>query len=163
MILRAEMPGEAAAIGALITAAFATAAHADGTEAAIMGRLRDSGDLLLSRVAEDAGGLRGHIAASPVTIGGVAGWACIAPVSVAPAAQRQGVGTALMRAALAELQAQGVGGVMILGDPGYYGRFGFVADPRRHVPDVPGEFLLSQSFGTAPEGVVSFHPAFGPA
>ena len=101
MILRAEMPGEAAAIGALITAAFATAAHADGTEAAIMGRLRDSGDLLLSRVAENAGGLLGHIAASPVIIGGVAGWACIAPVSVAPAAKRLGVGTAVMVAAVA--------------------------------------------------------------
>lgn len=163
MILRAEQPGEAGAIGALITAAFATAAHADGTEAAIMARLRDSGDLLLSLVAEEAGVLLGHVAASPVTIGGAAGWACIAPVSVAPAVQRQGVGSALMRAALAALRAQGAGGVIVLGDPGYYGRFGLKADPRRHVPDVPGEFLLSLSFGTAPEGVVSFHPAFGPA
>ena len=162
MILRAEQPGEAGAIGALITAAFATAAHADGTEAAIMARLRDSGDLLLSLVAEEAGVL-GHVAASPVTIGGAAGWACIAPVSVAPAVQRQGVGAALMRAALAALQAQGADGVIVLGDPGYYGRFGLKADPRRHVPDVPGEFLLSLSFGTDPAGVVSFHPAFGPA
>ena len=162
MILRAEQPGEAGAIGALITAAFATAAHSDGTEAAIMARLRDSGDLLLSLVAEEAGVL-GHVAASPVTIGGAEGWACIAPVSVAPAVQRQGVGTALVQAALADLRAQGLGGVIVLGDPCYYGRFGLKADPRRHVPDVPGEFLLSLSFGTDPAEVVSFHPAFGPA
>lgn len=163
MILRPERTDDAAAIGALITAAFATAAHADGTEAAVMARLRASGDLLLSLVAEDGRGLLGHVAASPVTLGGAAGWACIAPVSVAPAVQRQGVGGALMRAALAKLQAQGAGGVVVLGDPAYYGRFGLQADPRRHVPDVPAEFLLSLAFGSLAEGVVAFHPAFAPA
>ncbi|RID91798.1 N-acetyltransferase [Gemmobacter lutimaris] len=163
MTPRLEGADEAAAISRLIAEAFATAPHADGNEAEIVAALRTSGDLLLSLVCEDGHGLTGHIAASPVTIGGTPGWACIAPVSVAPRCQQQGIGQALMRAALAALQAQGHGGVVILGGPAYYGRFGLVADPARRLPGVPPEYLLSRAFTTpAPTGDICFAPAFGP-
>ncbi|WP_054301489.1 GNAT family N-acetyltransferase [Gemmobacter sp. LW-1] len=163
MTPRSEGADEAAAIGRLITDAFATAAHSDGNEAEIVAALRASGDLLLSLVCEDGHGLTGHIAASPVTIGGTPGWACIAPVSVAPHCQRQGVGHALMQSALATLQAQGHGGVVVLGDPAYYGRFGLVADAARHIPGVPAEYVLSRPFSSpAPTGEIRFAPAFGP-
>ncbi|WP_242013782.1 GNAT family N-acetyltransferase [Gemmobacter caeni] len=96
-------------------------------------------------------------------MGGTPGWACIAPVSVAPRCQRQGVGHALMQGALATLQAQGHGGVVILGDPAYYGRFGLVADAARHIPGVPAEYVLSRPFSSpAPTGEIRFAPAFGP-
>lgn len=162
MILRDEAEGEAGAIGELITTAFLTAPHADGTEAAIVVRLRAGGGLLLSLVAERAEGLIGHVAASPVTIGGVGGWACIAPLSVAEGARRQGVGAALMRAALVRLEAAGLGGVVLLGDPAFYGRFGFIADPARFVPGLPAEYLLGRAFrGAGLAGEIRFHPAFG--
>ena len=161
MIPRPERADEAAAIGQLITEAFATAPHADGNEAEIVTRLREGGGLLLSLVCADAAGLTGHIAASPVTIGGAPGWACIAPVCVAPRCQRQGIGGALMRAALDGLRAQGLGGVVLLGDPAYYTRFGLLADPARHLPGVPAEYLLSRAFAEpAPTGPITLHPAF---
>ena len=68
--IRPERPGDAAAIGPLITEAFLTAAHRDGTEAAIVDRLRADGALLVSLVATDGAALVGHVAASPATVGG---------------------------------------------------------------------------------------------
>ena len=44
MQIRPERPGDKAAISRLTTAAFLTAAHSDGTEAAIIDRLRKSGE-----------------------------------------------------------------------------------------------------------------------
>lgn len=161
MILRPETAAEAQAISDLITAAFTDAAHADGNEAQIVERLRAADALLLSLVAEEDGALLGHIAAAGVTVGGMGGWACIAPVSVTPAAQGRGVGAALMLAALYALRDAGAGGVVILGDPAYYTRFGLTADGRRRIDGVPGAYVLSLPFTTDPEGAVTFHPAFG--
>ena len=53
----------------MITAAFAGAPHSDGTEAALVERLRGDDDLTVSLVAQDSGGtIIGHVAFSPVTI-----------------------------------------------------------------------------------------------
>ena len=161
MKLRDEVSTDADAIAALVTAAFAGAEHSDGNEAAIVAGLRMGDGLLLSLVAEDEGGLLGHIAASPVAVGGAPGWACIAPVSVLPAAQGRGIGAALMRAAQDRLQNLGAGGVVILGNPDYYRRFGLASDNRRRIEGVPQDYVLSLPFTTDPEGAVDFHPAFG--
>ena len=94
--VRDERRGEADAIARLVTAALLDAAHADGTEAAIVDRLRSAGALAVSLVAVDAGRLVGHIAFSPVTIAGVeGGWFCLAPVAVASDCRRRGIGEAL--------------------------------------------------------------------
>lgn len=161
MILRPETAADAPAISRLVTEAFATAPHADGNEAEIVERLRAADALLLSLVAEEDDSLIGHIAASAVTVGETPGWACIAPVSVVPAHQRRGIGAALMRAALQALRDRGAGGVVILGDPAYYNRFGLTADGRRRIDGVPGGYVLSLPFTTDPEGAVTFHAAFG--
>jgi putative acetyltransferase len=47
------------------------------------------------------------------------------PTLIRPDAQGKGVGTALVRAALAECPRLGWKAVFLLGDPGYYSRFGF--------------------------------------
>ncbi len=52
--------------------------------------------------------------------------AMLAPLAVAPAMQRQGVGSKLVRAGLEVLAAEGVNHVFVLGDPAYYGRLGFL-------------------------------------
>lgn len=51
----------------------------------------------------------------------------LAPLAVAPERQRQGIGAALVAAALAAAAGGGWRAVFVLGDPAYYRRFGFDA------------------------------------
>lgn len=51
--------------------------------------------------------------------------ALLAPLGVMPDHQNQGVGNALVRNGLEHLDAMGIAQVFVLGDPAYYGRFGF--------------------------------------
>ena len=162
MLIRPERPADAAAISRLTTAAFRTAQHSSGTEARIVERLRRSGGLLLSLVAEDKAGIVGHIAFSPVRIGGEwQNWVGLGPVAVAPSAQQGGVGSALIRDGLARMRAAGHAGCVVLGEPGYYTRFGFAAIPGITYPGVPTEYFMAQGFlGAPPQGEVAYHPAF---
>jgi putative acetyltransferase len=78
---------------------------------------------------------------SPVTLDATAYAASgLAPLAVAPEAQRQGIGDALVRAGLARCRAAGHAWVVVLGNPKYYGRFGFVPAERYRITceyDVP--------------------------
>ncbi len=49
----------------------------------------------------------------------------LGPLAVAPDWQQQGVGSALVRSGLRRLKNAGIGQIYVLGDPAYYGRFGF--------------------------------------
>lgn len=49
----------------------------------------------------------------------------LSPVGVLPELQRQGIGSALIRAGLAAMSERGMPVVFVEGDPGYYSRFGF--------------------------------------
>ena len=51
--------------------------------------------------------------------------ALLGPLAVAPKWQRQGIGSAIVRAGLQQLQDADVNWVYVLGDPAYYARFGF--------------------------------------
>lgn len=162
MQIRDERAGDAETVAALITEAFATAPHAGGNEAEIVAALREAGALSLSFVADEAGALLGHVAASPAAVGLVSGWACIAPVSVLPTWQGQGIGADLMRAALTGLRAHGFEGAVLVGDPAYYSRFGFRAHPGLTAAGIPDAYVLGLAFGaSAPSGEIAFHPAFG--
>lgn len=162
MRIRSELPSDAAAIEAVTVAAFKNAAHTDHTEQFIVRELRNAGALSVSLVAEDGGAVIGHVAVSPVTISsGAAGWYGLGPISVEPQRQDSGVGTQLMQAALSELRSSGASGCVVLGEPGYYSRFGFVACPELILPDVPPEYFQAMSFnGALPAGTVSYHAAF---
>lgn len=163
MSIRAELPGDAAAIDALITDAFRSAPHAAGHEAEIVRRLRDDGALVLSLVAEDVDGLVGHVAASPVTIDGTAGWIGIGPLAVRPDRQRQGHGSTLMEAVLRILRTGGAAGAVLVGDPQFYGRFGFASRSGLSLAGVPSEYVLALPFGVAvPHGRIAYHAAFDP-
>ena len=162
-MIRAEQPGDAAAIASVTTAAFETALHSGGNEAAIVEVLRAAGALSVSLVAEEGGAIIGHVALSPVRIDGAElGWFGLGPVSVRPDRQRLGIGAALVREALAQLSARGANGCVVLGDPAYYRRFGFEADPALYYEGVPpGYFMRLVLAGTAPSGRVDYHPGFG--
>lgn len=162
MEIRRERPGEEEAISSLITAAFATAEHSDGTEAAIVKRLRDAGALTLSLVADVEGEPVGHIAFSPVTIDGHhLGWFGLGPVAVRPDRQRSGIGSALIREGLERLDHIGAAGCVLVGEPDYYCRFGFAAHGELRYPGVPAEYFQALSFtDDVPAGTVAYHPAF---
>jgi putative acetyltransferase len=160
--IRPETANDTAAIRRVIDAAFADAPHASGTESAIVEALRAEGSLTISLVAVAGGAVIGHVAASPVTIEGVnRGWSGLGPLSVLPAHQRCGIGTALVRELLSRLQAAGALGCVVLGEPGYYRRFGFGADPALTFTGVPPEYFMRLAFaGAVPEGTVTYRPAF---
>ena len=153
---------ETAARDALITRAFRDAPHADGTEAAIAAALEARGKASVSRLALRARAVVGCVRTSPVTLSdGTPGWHGLGPIAVEPALQQQGIGSELMEAALARLRAIGAAGCVLLGDPAYYARFGFIADPRLQLPGVPPGYFQCLSFGAAiPTAEVRYDAAF---
>lgn len=78
----------------------------------------------------------GHLLFTLFDIHGSGDGALLGPLCIDPSRQGGGLGTALMRDGLKRLVQRGIGQVFVLGDPGYYGRFGFAAD-RRAPPPYP--------------------------
>ncbi len=84
---------------------------------------------VLSLVAVKDGAVVGHILFTQGTVDPAGERvALLGPLAVATRVQRQGIGGALIRAGLQDLAQMGARSVLVLGDPAYYGRFGFVAD-----------------------------------
>ena len=155
MKIRDEAPADAAAIAAVHEAAFET-----DLEARIVDRLRDEGALKISLVAEDDGAVVGHVAGSPVTNG-----IGLAPVGVLPLHQGRGIGSALCRAFVERARSEGYEAAVVLGDPAFYPRFGFVPAARHGLRcefDVPTEAFMVMALGDAPlpEGLVRYDKAF---
>ena len=97
-------------------------------EAQLVERLRQHGRLVVSIVAELDGQIVGHIAFSFVEIAGLLNRPVgvgLAPLAVSPKIQGRGVGARLVREGLFACEREGVGFVVVLGEPGYYKRFGF--------------------------------------
>lgn len=141
-LIRPETPADVDGIHALTAAAFATAEHSSHTEQFIVDALRACGDLSVSLLAVQEERLLGHVAVSPVTVSdGSSGWYGLGPISVLPERQGQGIGAALMRAAIDALRQQHARGCVLLGEPAYYGRFGFRAEPGLVLPGVPAEYF----------------------
>ncbi|MGB4075433.1 GNAT family N-acetyltransferase [Pseudomonas sp.] len=160
--LRNESPADIEQIHSVTEQAFLDAPHTDHTEQFIVKALRDAGALTVSLVAEHASAVIGHVAISPVRIGdGAANWYGLGPISVLPAYQDKGVGAQLMEAALAAVAAKGAAGCVVLGDPGYYSRFGFTVVDGLVLPGVPAEYFQALAFtGGFAQGEVSYHQAF---
>jgi putative acetyltransferase len=167
VIFREERVEDIDAISAVVEAAFRTAnPHGTGdyipTEHLMVDALRSGGALTLGLVAEDGGAIVGHVAFSPVLIDGRSqGWHGLAPLAVRPDRQKGGIGAGLIREGLVRLAAVGSKGCVVLGDPGYYSRFGFAAHAQLRLEGVPPQYFMAQSFGDpVPGGVVTYHDAF---
>ena len=167
--LRHETTNDIAAIEAVTIAAFADAPHTSHTEQFIVRALRDASELTLSIVAEEYGRVVDHVALSPVTITHehgrkTEGWYGLGPISVLPPRQGQGIGSRLMEQALSELRAMQAEGCVLLGEPAYYGRFGFQAHAGLQLPGVPPGYFLALAFhGPVPEGIAQYSDAFNAA
>jgi len=111
---------------------------------------------LLSLMASADGELAGHVLFTVCGITGApAKTALLAPLAVAPALQRQGIGSALIRDGLERLEQADVTHVYVLGDPAYYDRSGFIPEPAIAPPyALPEEWRdawQSLSLGDAPQ------------
>jgi putative acetyltransferase len=164
LLIRAEAKADRAAIRAINTEAFETAAEAKLVEA-----LRERARPVVSLVAEHEHKIVGHIMFSPVVhilhvelkIMG------LAPMAVAPPHQRKGVGSSLVRAGLEQCTRLGFGAVVVLGHPTYYPRFGFVPASRWNIRceyDAPPEAFmaieLQAGYLNGKAGTIQYHPAF---
>lgn len=132
-MVRPEKPEDVAAIHAVHVACFPS----EG-EARLVDLLRDAGRLAVSLVAEVDGSVVGHVAFSPVTAAGAAGGIGLAPLAVIDRYRRRGVAAELVVAGLQACRAAGSGWAVVLGEPEYYGRFGFRP---------ASEFGLSDEYG----------------
>jgi len=162
MNIRKEQPEDIQAIHDVTVAAFLNAPHTDHTEQFIVKALRDSGVLSISIVAKEKGVVVGHVAVSPVTVSdGAEGWYGLGPISVLPDNQGKSIGSQLMKAAIDELNNIGAKGCVLLGDPGFYQRFGFEPKDGLILPDVPPEYFQALLLlGDLPQGVVTYHESF---
>ncbi|MCS6474456.1 N-acetyltransferase, partial [Burkholderia thailandensis] len=90
----------------------------------------------------------------------------LAPLAVRPECRRQSVGAGLVRTGLDALRRLGARGCVVLGDPAYYARFGFVPSGDLVFMDAPPEYFLALAFDEAaprPSGTVRYHDVFHPA
>ena len=164
MRIRAEQENDQCAVRAVNTSAFATPSEADLVDA-----LREQTTPIVSLVAEDEGGVVGHIMFSPVSLSGYPNIKMmgLAPLAVQPRRQRQGIGSALVHAGLEQCRQLGFVAVVVLGDPQYYGRFGFLPSSRFGIDseyDVPEEVFMAMELNpgglNGNAGRVKYHVAF---
>lgn len=161
-VIRTELLADTGSIRSLIEAAFLGAPHSSGTEAAIVDTLRTAGVLTVLLVAVEQDEIIGYVAFSPVTIPGEQGqWFGLGPIAVRKDRQGKGIGRDLVCSGLDRLARMGADGCVVLGDPRYYRRFGFVSDPELRYADVLPEYFQRLSFkGATPKGAVFYHSAF---
>lgn len=126
MLIRREQESDLSAIDHIHRLAFANGTS-EPAEVELVRALRRSRAWVpaLSLVAEIGGEIVGHVVATEGRIDGEIAVG-LGPIGVLPERQSAGVGTALMHAVVAAVDALGYPLVALLGDTGYYGRFGFV-------------------------------------
>ena len=125
-MIRQEKRVDREAVEALVQAAFAKACHADGNEHELVHALREGTSFIpeLSLVMEKDEQLVGHVLFTKAMVGKDT-ILCLAPLSVLPAVQREGIGSALVYEGHRTAIALGYTYSVVLGDPAYYGRFGY--------------------------------------
>ena len=127
MIIRQETAGDYEEVYKLITEAFASAEHADGNEQDLVCALRKGEAFIpqLSLVAEIDGKIAGHILFTKAKVGGDE-VLVLAPLSVKPQYQNQGIGTALMAEGHKTAKELGYQYALVLGSETYYPKAGYV-------------------------------------
>lgn len=165
-MIRPERPGDEDATRAVEKAAFGR-----DLEAEIADGLRVSDEFVpdLSLVAEEQGAIVGHVIVSrghaepsgdPILI--------LGPIGVVPERQGEGIGSALVEAALARARRLGATCVVLIGSPEYYERFGFVQAERLGLlppegwgPSRAFQVAVLDSEAPLPQGRVVCSAAFG--
>jgi putative acetyltransferase len=163
--IRVEGRDDHEAVHEAIELAFQQPNEADLVEA-----LRVAASPLISLVAENEGGVVGHILFSPVSVESEDGAFTamgLAPLAVRPEHQRSGIGGELIRAGLRACHELGHDLIFVLGHSDYYPRFGFKTAKTLGFTceyPVPDEvFMVAELMPQAARGrrgLVKYHPAF---
>ncbi len=162
--IRKEQAGDEDEIHALTLRAFDGHPYSDGDEADVIRLLRADGDLLLSLVAEEDGTLVAQASYSRAILSNEEeGWMVIGPIAVDPEHQGKGIGRALMAEGEQRLRELGAKGITVLGDPQFYGRFGYVQHTAMTLEGELGEYLQVKSFGAdIPAATITYAQGFAP-
>ena len=125
--IRQETKEDYEIVYALVKQAFAQAEHCDGNEQDLVAALRKSRAFVpeLSLVAERDGEIAGHILFTEAMVGFETVLA-LAPLSVLPRFQRQGIGTALVLEGHRIARKLGHSYSLVLGSETYYPRLGYI-------------------------------------
>lgn len=159
--IRDAEASERAAIFAVVARAFGQAGEAELVE-----RLAADGDIVLELVAEREERIVGYIVFSRLIVRegdlSVAAVA-LAPLAVDPDSQNRGIGRALVESGHERLRQMGERLCVVVGDPDYYGRFGYShALSRDFECDYQSEFLQAHAFADVPSsGTLVYAAAFG--
>jgi putative acetyltransferase len=122
-MVREETASDLDAISIVHKAAFRRDQEGD-----LVRRLRTDGLIVSSIVAHDECSIIGNAVFSKIVIRlaeGEIDAVALAPVAVRPEHQRQGYGSKMIETGLRLCSVRGHRSVFVLGDPAYYGRFGF--------------------------------------
>lgn len=159
MKIRREREKDREQVGTLLREAF------DGDEDALVARIRSSAEWIpeLTFVAEENGGIIGHIMASRCLIDDTP-MIALAPLAVLPGHQRKGVGHQLVNRLIEQARERTEPGVVVLGHPAYYEKFGFEVASRYGIVapfKCPDEAYRVKWMGDQQvAGVVAYGPAF---
>jgi putative acetyltransferase len=169
--IRAERSDDVAAIAAVVEAAFGSP-----VEAQLVADIRASENFVpeLSLVAALDGRIVGHVMVSYAALhdNGQQRRICIlSPLAVAPDWQRRGVGSALVRAVAAAVDARDEPLIMLEGSPAYYGRLGFEYSVPHGIritlpewaPPQAAQILRLRNYDPSIRGLVVYPPAFDDA
>lgn len=167
MYIRQEMPADHSETYEVVKAAFSSAEESDGNEHHLVTALRNSRAFIpeLSLVALDNERIVGHILYTKIDIGGQTELA-LAPLSVLPAYQRQGVGKSLMQAGHQIAKQLGYNFSVVLGSPYYYPKAGYIPAsvygifPPFDVADENYMALKLNPDAPSVSGTVIYDPAF---
>lgn len=174
MLIEPVIPAEYPATQELVRRAFLGAGHTDGDEYQLIGRLRKEDEYhpefdVVAKLPD--GTIAGHAMLSPIRIvnGQVHHAAlALAPLAVAPEYQHQGIGGQLIQYLEHAATSAQWHAISILGDPAYYGRFGYVpaSDFGIHAGfDVPAEYYMLKELTPGAladvRGVVQYQASFG--
>jgi putative acetyltransferase len=134
-------------------------------EAGLVDALISSGDAVVELVAEEDGQVVGHILFSRLFVqngGKKFAAVALAPLAVDHSFHGSGIGGALIREGHIRLKAAGETLSIVLGDPAYYGRFGYThARAAGFESAWQGDALQALAWGEAPEtGQLAYATAF---
>lgn len=159
MTIRTAREADFPAIRTLVQAAFATAKVSDGTEQDFVLELRrrDTYRPELELVAEENGWIIGHILLSDLPIPGAPEGLrgiMVAPLCVRLENRNRGLGGRLLHEGGRRAAELGYNALFLVGDPDYYGRYGFqnaVSLGFQNASGVPDQFLLA--LGLTPDAL----------